>query len=48
MANLPAIDKFDSNRTTDRLEAHCALAVSALASGLTRVVVLDAACGPDE
>ncbi len=45
-ANLPAIDKFDSKRMTDRFEAQCANAVAALASRLTNVVVLDASCGP--
>ncbi|MFT5429350.1 MAG: hypothetical protein ACI9OJ_000019, partial [Myxococcota bacterium] len=45
-ANLPAIDKFDSKLMTDRFEAQCAVAVSALASRLTNVVVLDASCGP--
>ena len=45
-ANLPAIDKFNSKLTTDRFEAQCAIAASALASRLTNVVVLDASCGP--
>ena len=45
-ANLPATDKFASRVQTDRFEAHCALAASALASRLTNVVVLDASCGP--
>ncbi len=44
-ANLPAIDKFDSKRTTQRFEAQCAIAASALASGLTNVVTIDAAGG---
>jgi len=42
----PATDRFSSAVQTDRFEAHCALATSALASGLTNVVVLDASCGP--
>lgn len=41
-ANVPAIDKFDGKVVTDRFEAQCALAASALASGLTNVVTLDA------
>ncbi|MEI7688147.1 MAG: DUF1552 domain-containing protein, partial [Planctomycetota bacterium] len=45
-ANRPAIDRFVSQRQTDRFEAQCALAASALASRLTNVVVLDASCGP--
>ena len=45
-ANRPEIDRFNSVRQTDRFEAQCALAVSALASRLTNVVVLDASCGP--
>ena len=44
-ANLPAIDKFDSRRTTQRFEAQCAIATASLASGLTNVVTLDAAGG---
>jgi hypothetical protein len=44
-ANLPALDKFDCKRTTGRFEAQCAVAVSALASRLTNVVVIDTACG---
>ncbi len=45
-ANQPATDKFDSKLKTERFEAQCALTVAALASRLTNVVVLDAACGP--
>ncbi|MEN9634327.1 MAG: hypothetical protein RL077_2731 [Verrucomicrobiota bacterium] len=45
-AHRPAIDKFNSKRMTDRFEAQVALAVAALASRLTNVVVLDASCGP--
>ena len=45
-ANRPAIDRFNSVRQTDRFEAQCALAASALASRLTNVVVLDGSCGP--
>ncbi|MEI7685545.1 MAG: DUF1552 domain-containing protein, partial [Planctomycetota bacterium] len=45
-ANRPAIDRFNSRLQTDRFEAQCALAASALASRLTNVVVLDASCGP--
>ena len=45
-AHRPAIDKFNSKRMTDRFEAQGALAVAALASRLTNVVVLDASCGP--
>ena len=41
-ANVPAIDKFDSKLVTDRLEAHCAIAASAITSGLTNVVNIDA------
>ena len=44
-AHRPAIDKFNSQRLTDRFEAHGVLAVAALASRLTNVVVLDASCG---
>ena len=44
--NAPAIDKFNSKLMTDRFEAQCAMAVAALASRLTSVVVLDASCGP--
>ena len=44
-ANLPALDKFDCKRTTGRFEAQCSVAVSALASRLTNVVVIDTACG---
>lgn len=45
-ANVPAIDKFNSQLQTDRFEAQCAVAVAALASRLTNVAVIDAACGP--
>lgn len=41
-ANAPAIDKFDSTLATDRFEAQCAIAASAIASGLTNVVNIDA------
>ena len=44
-ANLPAIDRFDSQRTTQRFEAQCAIATASLASGLTNVVTLDVAGG---
>jgi hypothetical protein len=44
-ANLPAIDRFDTRRTTQRFEAQCAIAASALASGLTNTVTIDAAGG---
>ncbi|QDU19764.1 DUF1552 domain-containing protein [Urbifossiella limnaea] len=44
-ANLPALDRFDSRRTTQRFEAQCAIAAASLASGLTNVVTLDAAGG---
>ena len=44
-ANLPALDRFDSRRTTQRFEAQCALAAASLASGLTNVVTIDAAGG---
>ncbi|QDU96598.1 DUF1552 domain-containing protein [Lignipirellula cremea] len=44
-ANLPALDKFDCKRTTGRFEAQCSVAVAALASRLTNVVVIDTACG---
>ncbi|MCE9531503.1 MAG: DUF1552 domain-containing protein, partial [Planctomycetes bacterium] len=44
-ANLPAIDRFDSRRTTQRFEAQCAIAAASLASGLTNVVTIDAAGG---
>jgi len=44
-ANLPAIDRFDSRRTTQRFEAQCAIATASLASGLTNVVTIDAAGG---
>ena len=44
-ANLPAIDKFDSKRTTQRFEAQCAIATASLASRLTNVVTIDAAGG---
>lgn len=45
-ANLPTIDKYNSTLMTDRFEAQGAIAVAALASRLTNVVVLDASCGP--
>ena len=45
-ANLPALDKFNSKLQTERFEAQCAVAVAALASRLTNVAVIDAACGP--
>lgn len=45
-AHIPAIDTFDSKLPTDRFEAHCVLAVAALASRLTNVAVIDANCGP--
>lgn len=41
-ANVPSIDKFNSQRTTERFEAQCAIAAAAIASGLTNVVNLDA------
>jgi hypothetical protein len=44
-ANLPAINKFDSKRTTQRFEAQCAIATASLAAGITNVVTLDAAGG---
>jgi hypothetical protein len=44
-ANLPALDKFDCKLTTGRFEAQCSVAVAALASRLTNVVVIDTACG---
>ncbi len=44
-ANLPALDRFDSRRTTQRFEAQCAIAAASLASGLTNVVTIDAAGG---
>ena len=44
-ANVPALDKFNSKMTTQRFEAQCAIAVASLASGLTNVVTIDAACG---
>lgn len=44
-ANLPSLDKFDCKRTTGRFEAQCSVAVAALASRLTNVVVIDTACG---
>lgn len=44
-ANLPALDKFDCKRTTGRFEAQCSVAVAALASRLTNVVMIDTACG---
>ncbi len=44
-ANLPAINKFDSKRTTQRFEAQCAIAAASLAAGLTNVVTIDAAGG---
>lgn len=45
-AAAPKIDGFKSGAQTDRFEAQCAIAVAALASRLTNVVVLDASCGP--
>lgn len=45
-ANVPTIDKFNSKLMTERFEAQCAVAASALASRLTNIVVLDASCGP--
>jgi hypothetical protein len=44
-ANLPAINKFETQRTTQRFEAQCAIATASLASGLTNVVTIDAAGG---
>jgi hypothetical protein len=44
-ANMPNSDKFKSQVETDRLEAHCELAVSALLSGLTNVVTISACAG---
>lgn len=44
-ANLPALDKFECRLTTGRFEAQCSVAVAALASRLTNVVVIDTACG---
>ncbi len=41
-ANVPAIDKFNSQLVTDRFAAQCAIAASAITSGLTNVVNLDA------
>jgi hypothetical protein len=41
-ANAPAVDKFDGKLLTGRFEAQCAIAASAIASGLTNVVTLDA------
>ena len=41
-ANLPSIDKFNSQLATERFEAQCAIAAAAIASGLTNVVNLDA------
>jgi hypothetical protein len=43
-ANMPNTDKFKSRVETDRLEAQCELAASALLSGLTNVVTISA-CG---
>lgn len=45
-AASPTIDMFKSSVQTERFEAQCAIAVAALASRLTNVVVLDASCGP--
>jgi hypothetical protein len=44
-AHRPLMNAFDGTRTTDRFRAQCAVAVAALASRLTNVVVLDTACG---
>ena len=44
-SNLPAIDRFNSQRTTERFQAQCAIATAAIASGLTNVVTIDAAGG---
>jgi hypothetical protein len=44
-AHLPLMNAFDGNRTTDRFRAQCAVAVAALASRLTNVVVIDTGCG---
>ncbi|MSQ96568.1 MAG: DUF1552 domain-containing protein [Gemmataceae bacterium] len=41
-ANLPSLDRFDSRRLTQRFEAQCAIAASAITSGLTNVVTIDA------
>lgn len=41
-ANVPAIDRFNGKTVTDRFEAQCALAASAIASRLTNVVTIDA------
>jgi hypothetical protein len=45
-AATPSIETFKSSVQTERFEAQCAIAVAALASRLTNVVVLDASCGP--
>ena len=45
-AATPTIETFKSSVQTERFEAQCAIAVAALASRLTNVVVLDASCGP--
>lgn len=44
-ANMPNTDKFQSQAETDRLEAHCDMAVGALLSGLTNVVTISACAG---
>lgn len=44
-ANLPNTDKFKSPAETDRLQAQCEMAASALLSGLTNVVTISACAG---
>ena len=41
-ASIPALDKFNSKVTTDRLEAQCAVAAAAIAARLTNTVTIDA------
>ena len=40
---MPALDKFNSQLTTERFEAQCAVAAATIASGITNVVTIDGA-----
>lgn len=44
-ANMPNTDKFKSRAETDRLQAQCEMAASALLSSLTNVVTISACAG---
>ncbi len=42
---VPALDKFNSQLTTERFEAQCAVAAATITSGITNVVTIDGAGG---